>query len=144
VLFVFDAGGGGGAGAVTDTVAVAGVLPFGPTAVSVYVVVSFGVIRRLPLAGTVPIPLLIETSVEPVTFHRNCADWPRSIEEGSAANSATTGRSDKLPTGPLPALPVAGGGGGGKGAFLPPQAAAKIASKNVRKKPVNLEIRTRE
>jgi hypothetical protein len=44
------------------TVAVAVVLPFGPFAVSMYVVVLTGLTDCLPLAATVPMPLLIDTS----------------------------------------------------------------------------------
>ncbi len=52
VVLVF--GGGGGAGAVTVTVAVADASPPGPLAVRTYDVVCCGVIRCVPVGGTVP------------------------------------------------------------------------------------------
>jgi hypothetical protein len=76
-----------------------------------------GLMRRLPFAGTVPIPLLIATFVEPVTFHRRIADWPRSILDGSTENSATTGLPEEgVFVGTV--AEGAGGGGGGIGVFL--------------------------
>src|ERR1700683_3107473 len=90
--------------------------------------------RRVPIASTVPKPLLITTLLEPVTFQRRTADWPRSMVDGSAVNSAMTGTPG--PDGVVVAGAVAvgvGGGGGGIGAFLL-QADAKVirTSVNVR------------
>jgi len=109
-------GGGGAGGADTDTVAFAVVSPPGPIAVNVYVVVSDGITRRFPLAITVPMPLLIEVLVAPVTVHRSTADWPRSMLVGSTENSPTTG----LVAGGAGADSAtgAGGGGGAMGAFF--------------------------
>src|ERR1035441_5268416 len=90
--------------------------------------------RRFPLGCTVPMPLLIATFVDPVTFHRRIADWPRSMVDGSTENSAMTGFPGVA--GPL-LLPFeaagAGGGGGGIGVFLPqPDAKSTMLSAIVR------------
>ena len=79
-------GGGGGGGAATFTVAVAVFDPPSPRAVSVYVVELLGKTVRLPLACTVPTLGSMEISVAFETDHRNVADWPRSMELGSAVN----------------------------------------------------------
>jgi hypothetical protein len=75
-------------------------------------------IRRLPLACTVPMPLLIATLFDPVTLQRRIADCPRSILRGSTEKSAITGFPGAV--GPLFEDPAAGagGGGGGIGVFL--------------------------
>lgn len=112
------------------TVAVLDASPLVPVAVKTYEMVSGGVILCVPLAGTVPRPLLIATFVAPLTFHRRTADWPRSIVDGSAENSAIVGTPG--PEGcVLGAVATgAGGGGGGIGAFLL-QAAAKAIRNSV-------------
>jgi hypothetical protein len=91
--------------------------------------------RCVPIAGTVPKPLLIDTFVEPVTFQRNTADWPRSIVEGSTENSAITGTPG--PGGELRGVEVSfatgagAGGGGGITTFLPQAARSAISMSTV-------------
>ena len=109
------------AGPVTVTVAVAVRSPPAPLAVSVYVVVFGGIIRRLPLACTVPMPLLIETfGRSGHTSTAGSADCPRSmagwlrrkIRDHRRLPVARMGsRGRRVPAG-------AGGGGGGIGVFL--------------------------
>jgi hypothetical protein len=84
-------------------------------AVKVKVVESFGVTRRLPVFGTVPIPWSMETLVASVTDHRSVALWPRSIVDGSAENEIVGAGGfggAGFSTG------GGGGGGGGGGAFF--------------------------
>ena len=87
------------------------------------------------MASTVPMPLLIATLLEPVTFQRKTADWPRSIVDGSTVNAAITGVPDAAGA-VVPGAVVAagaGGGGGGIGVFLlHADAKASRASANVR------------
>jgi hypothetical protein len=68
------------------TVAVAVRVPPSFLAVSVYVVELLGKTVRLPVACTPPTAGSMETSVAPVTDQRKVADWPRSMEPGSAVN----------------------------------------------------------
>ena len=87
----------------------------------------------------------METSIAPVTDQRSNADWPRSIEDGSAVNSATTGLVEgagAVLSGFV--LLAGGGGGGGSGAFLPPHAVANIVRNAKREKLVSLVILTCE
>jgi hypothetical protein len=129
-------GGGGGGGAlgaltvkVTDPRAS---VPPSPLAVSVYRVVSGGLIRRLPLALTVPIPLSIDTADEFRTSHFNVADCPRSMVEGSTSNVATVGRAG-AGGGGVDVVAAGGGGGGGGGTFfLQPAAPSASTAANVR------------
>jgi hypothetical protein len=91
-------------------------------ALRVYVVVLVGNTWRVPLAETVPIPGAIDTSVASLTSHFRVADWPRSIELGSAEKlmlGAFGGAGGGVTTG------FGGGGGGGGGAFFLHPAAIK-------------------
>jgi hypothetical protein len=127
---------GGGGGSVTLTVAVAVLVPPGPVAVRVYVVEAPGNTRRLALACTVPMLLSMEMLLASVTFQLSVDDWPRSIEDGSAANAVTVGAADGG-AGAGAGAGAGGGGGGGGAFFLHP--AANIA--NIRQMPMVLIFR---
>src|SRR5262249_19560720 len=103
-------------------------LPPGPVAVKRYVVVLLGKTWRVPFDCTVPRPGSIETDVASVTDQRKVAACPRSIEDGSAVNCATTGAF--VVSGAVGGAVGAGGGGGAGlatgGFFLHPAAAAII------------------
>jgi hypothetical protein len=71
-----------------------------------------------------------------VTVQLSVDDWPRSIDEGSAANAATVGASAGGGAG-VSTFTGGGGGGGGGTFFLQP--AANIA--NVRQMPMVLIFR---
>jgi hypothetical protein len=94
-------GGGGGGAEVTSTVTdrVSDAPP--PRAVNVYVTVFDGNTCRDPFAGTAPMFWSIEMSVALATDHRSVADWPRSMDRGSAVKLLILG------------APVDGGGGSG-------------------------------
>jgi hypothetical protein len=96
------------------------------------VVVSNGCTDSVPIAGTVPRPWSIETLFDPVTDHRNTADWPRATVVGSTANDAITGRPACGAAGAPAFVDGAGGGGGGIGVFLLPQADAKTIDASAR------------
>jgi len=70
-----------------------------------------------------------------VTVQRNVDDWPRSIDEGSAANSVMVGAAGG---GAGAGAGAGAGGGGGGGAFFL-QPAANIA--NIRQMPMVLIFR---
>jgi len=77
---------------------------------------------RLPLACTVPTLGSMEISVAFETDQRNVADWPRSMELGSAVNWLIVTADGALGGG---AVTAGGGGGGGAGGgvfFLHPAA----------------------
>jgi hypothetical protein len=76
---------------MTVTVTVELAVPELPWAVSVYVVLSEGVIVALPATETRPIPLSIETEFAPVTFHSRVEDCPAVISDGAAVNEVITG-----------------------------------------------------
>jgi hypothetical protein len=80
--------------------------------------------------------LSMEMLVASVTFQFKVDDWPRSMDEGSAANAATVGAAGGAGVSTF----TGGGGGGGAGGgtfFLQP--AANIA--NVRQMPMVLIFR---
>ncbi len=64
---------GRGGGVVTVTVALAELVPLGPTAVKVYVVVAVGDTAMLPLVATVPTPVRVRL-VASALLHVNVAD----------------------------------------------------------------------
>jgi len=76
-----------GAGfAVTVTVACFVLVPPEPVAVSVYVVVTLGLTDVLPLSGSFPRPLSIETDVAPDVVQVSVEDCPVVTEAGLAEN----------------------------------------------------------
>ena len=77
-----------GAGCVTVTVAVFVVVPPGPFAVSVYVVVDVGLTPTDPLSAWLPTPLSIETVVAFVVVQVSVDDWPLMIDVGDAEKVA--------------------------------------------------------
>lgn len=77
-----------GAGCVTVTVAVFVVVPPGPVAVSVYVVVEAGLTLVFPETGLLPTPLSMETVVAFVVDHVSVDDWPAMIDVGDAEKVA--------------------------------------------------------
>src|ERR671919_1500378 len=82
---------------LTVTVAVSVALPDPFVAVMVYVVVVAGDTVRVPLAGTVPMPLSMVTLVALDELHDNVDDPPDVIVVGEALN-VTVGFGDGLPT----------------------------------------------
>jgi len=80
--------------------------------------------------------LSMATLVAFVTFQVRVDDWPRSIDEGSAANDAMVGAAG---AGGGATVGVGGGGGGGGGGAFFLQPAANIA--NVRQRPMVLIFR---
>jgi hypothetical protein len=92
----------------------------------------------------VPMPRLIEISVAPVTDQLSWADWPRSMDDGSALNDATTGFPAVGVVMPPPVPELFGGGGGGGITTFLPHAVAKIAITAINEKLVSLEILTCE
>ena len=125
------------------TVAVAVVLPFGPFAVSVYVVVLIGFTDCLPVAATVPMPLLIETSLAFVVVQFRVDVCPASMRVGSAVNVAI-GRPG-VKEGPLSVLAAppadGGGGGGGSGVCLPHPAVNRATATKAEAVSVRLRLR---
>jgi hypothetical protein len=97
---------------LTVTVTVELAVPELPWAVSVYVVLSEGVIVALPATETVPIPLSMETEFAPVTFHSRVEDSPAVISDGAAVNDVITGvpagiTDTEVDVATVPELPVA-------------------------------------
>jgi hypothetical protein len=77
-----------GAGVVTVTVAVFVVVPPGPVAVSVYVVVDDGLTLVLPDVGLLPTPLSIEIDVAFDDVHVSVDDCPTLMVVGAAEKVA--------------------------------------------------------
>jgi hypothetical protein len=73
---------------------------------------------RLPFACTAPTAGSIEISVALETDHRKVADWPRSIELGSAVNCAITGAAAGGGGVGVDVDAEGGGGGAGGGVFF--------------------------
>jgi hypothetical protein len=71
----------------------AGVLPAALEAVSVYTVVDAGVIARVPLTATFPIPLSILADVAPVTVQLSVELPPDATDGGLALKELITGFS---------------------------------------------------
>ena len=67
---------------ITVTVVELVVVPPGPVAVMVYVVVADGVTTRVPLKATVPMPWLMLTVVAFVDDQVSVVFWPRLIDAG--------------------------------------------------------------
>jgi hypothetical protein len=77
-----------GGGVFTVTVAVLVIVPPGPVAVSVYVVVPDGLTPTEPDVGLLPTPLSIEIVVAFVEVQVSVEVWPRVIVGGAAENVA--------------------------------------------------------
>jgi uncharacterized membrane protein len=75
--------------------------------------------------------LSMEMLVASVTVQFSVDDWPRSIDEGSAANAVMLGAAGG--GGGVTAAGAGGGGGGGGGAFFL-QPAANIANNMLKQK----------
>ena len=90
---------------------------------------------REPLVETLPIPGLIEASVASLDRQFSVADWPRSIELGSAV-SETVGVFGAGGGGA--GAGAGGGGGGGGGAFF-----LHPAENSTRQRPSKTRINSR-
>jgi hypothetical protein len=77
-----------GGGWTTVTLAVFVIVPPGPLAVSVYVVVVVGLTLAVPDTGLLPTPLSIEIVVALVEDQVSVDDWPALIDVGDAEKVA--------------------------------------------------------